>query len=45
MQNYDAAKFKIAEETPKQELMDESEAADRLSISAQVSQLWRQKRK
>ena len=45
MQNYDAAKFKIAEETPKQVLMDESEAADRLSISAQVSQLWRQKGK
>ena len=45
MQNYDAAKFKIAGETPKQELMDESEAADRLSISPQVSQLWREKRK
>ena len=45
MQNYDVNKFKIAEEVPKQVLLDESEAADRLSLSPQVLRLWRQKRK
>ena len=45
MQNYDAAKFKIAEETPKQVLLDEAEAADRLSLSPQTLRLWRTKRK
>ena len=45
MQNYDVNKFKIAEEVPKQVLLDESAAADRLSLSPQVLRLWRQKRK
>ena len=45
MQNYDVNKFKIAEEVPKQVLLDESEAAARLSLSPQALRLWRQKRK
>ena len=45
MQNYDVNKFKIAEEVPKQVLLDESAAADRLSLSPQALRLWRQKRK
>ena len=45
MKNYDVTKFRIAEEIPKQILLDESAAADRLSLSPQVLRLWRQKRK
>ena len=41
--NYDVAKFKIAKEIPKHVLLDDSEVADRLSLSQQVFRLWRQK--
>jgi hypothetical protein len=45
MQNYDVTKLRIGEAVPKQILLDESAAADRLSLSPQVLRLWRQKRK
>ena len=45
MQNYDVTKLRIGEAVPKQVLLDESAAADRLSLSQQVLRLWRQKRK
>ena len=45
MQNYDVTKLRVAEEVPKQVLLDEAAAADRLSISPQSLRLWRQKRK
>ena len=45
MQNYDVTKLRVAEEVPKQVLLDEAAAADRLSISPQALRLWRQKRK
>ena len=44
MQNYDVPKLKVAEEVPKQVLLDEAAAA-RLSLSPQALRLWRQKRK
>ena len=43
MQNYDVTKLRVAEEVPKQVLLDE--AAARLSLSPQALRLWRQKRK
>ena len=45
MQNYDVTKLRIAEESSKQVLLDEAEAADRLSLSPQALRLWRTKRK
>ena len=45
MQNHDVTKLRIAKEIPKQVLLGEKEAAERLSLSPQALRLWRQKRK